>query len=111
MALNTNGISFSGLASGIDTSKLIQQLVALESRPIQSMQAQQQTFQSKLSAVGTLKGLVQDLQAKVKALESKSSFASYFTSVSVAGHPAPAAIGTPCQGTLPRHGNRARTTR
>ncbi len=99
MALNTNGISFTGLASGMDTNKLIQQLVSLESQPIQQMQSQQQTFQSKLSAIGTLRGLVQDLQSKAKTLESKDSFASYFTSVSVAGHLAASAGGSANEGT------------
>jgi flagellar hook-associated protein 2 len=99
MALNTNGISFSGLASGLDSSKLIQQLVALESQPIQQMQAQQQTFQSKLSAVGTLKGLVTDLQAQAKILSTKSSILSYFTTVSLDGHLAASASGSASPGT------------
>jgi flagellar hook-associated protein 2 len=99
MALNTNGISFTGLASGIDTSKLIQQLVALESQPIQQMQASQQTFQSKLSAVGTLKGLVTDLQTQAGILSKNSSFLSFLSTVSLDGHVAASASGSASPGT------------
>src|SRR5258708_6616021 len=99
MAVNTNGITFSGLASGLDTSKIISALVTLESLPIQQMQSQQQTFQAKLSAVGTLKGFVQDLQTKAQVLESKSSFLSYTTSVSLAGHVSVSASGAASEGT------------
>ncbi|MBK7642504.1 MAG: flagellar filament capping protein FliD [Planctomycetes bacterium] len=99
MALNTNGISFSGLASGIDTASLIQKLVSLESQPITQMEGQQKTFQSKLSALGTFKGLVKDLQTKAKALSTKDSFASYFTSVSTNGHLSVSASGSASPGT------------
>jgi flagellar hook-associated protein 2 len=99
MALNTNGISFTGLASGIDTSKLIQQLVALESQPIQQMQAKQQSFQSKLSAVGTLKGLVTDLQTQAGILSKNSSFLSFLSTVSLDGHVAASASGSASPGT------------
>ena len=99
MTLNTNGISFTGLASGIDTSKMIQQLVALESQPIQQMQAKQQDFQSKLSAVGTLKGLVTDLQTQAQALSTNATFLSFLTSVSVDGHVAASASGSASPGT------------
>jgi len=99
MALNTNGISFTGLASGIDTSKLIQQLVALESQPIQQMQTKQQSFQSKLSAVGTLKGLVTDLQTQAGILSKNSSFLSFLSTVSLDGHVAASASGSASPGT------------
>src|SRR5690349_3893312 len=99
MALNTNGISFTGLASGMDTSKLIQQLVALESQPIQQMQTKQQSFQSKLSAVGTLKGLVSDLQTQAGILSKNSSFLSFLSTVSVEGHVAASASGSASAGT------------
>jgi len=99
MALNTNGISFSGLATGMDTSALIQQLVALESQPILQMQAKQQSFQSKLSAVGTLKGLVADLQTQAGILSKNSSFLSFLSTVSLEGHVAASASGSASAGT------------
>jgi flagellar hook-associated protein 2 len=99
MAINTNGISFSGLASGLDTSKLIQQLVSLESIPITQLQGQQTDFQNKLSSVGTFKGLVKTLQDKAKVLGDKSSFLSYLTSVNLDGHVAASASGSAAPGT------------
>jgi flagellar hook-associated protein 2 len=99
MAVNTSGISFSGLASGLDSGKLIQQLVALEGLPIKQLEAQKSTFQSKLSAVGTLKGLVKDLQTQADILSKKSSLLSYFTSVSQDGHLAASASGSASPGT------------
>lgn len=99
MALSTSGISFSGLASGIDSTKLIQQLVTLESQPIQQMQSEQQTFQSKLSSVGTFKGLVQALQSKAQVLGSESTFLSYLTSVNIDGHVSASASGSASPGT------------
>jgi len=99
MAVNTSGISFSGLASGLDTSKLIQQLITLESLPIKAMQAKQEAFKGKLSAVGTLKGLVTDLQSQAQILSKNSSFLSYFTKVSLDGHLTASASGSASPGT------------
>lgn len=99
MAVNTNGISFSGLASGLDSSKLIQQLVALESQPINQLESQKQKFQAKLSAVGTFKGLVKDLQNQADILAKKSSFLSFFTSASQDGFVSTSASGSASPGT------------
>jgi flagellar hook-associated protein 2 len=61
--VNSNGISFSGLASGLDTQAIIQQLVALERLPIQLIEAKKQAEQSKLDKLD-------DFSAKLKALQS-----------------------------------------
>ena len=55
------GITFSGLASGLDTASIVQSLVALERRPIQILQGQQGTEQRKLDLMGTFEGLVKKL--------------------------------------------------
>lgn len=99
MAVNSSGISFSGLASGLDTSSLIQKLVQLESQPIQQLQAKKQEFQGKLSTVGTLKGLVKELQTKAETLSKKQTFISYLTSTSLDGHVAASATGSASAGT------------
>lgn len=99
MALSTSGISFSGLASGIDTSSLIQKLVQLESQPIQQLQNQKQDFQAKLSTVGTLKGLVKELQTKAQTLSKQETFLSFLTSTSLDGHVAASASGSATAGT------------
>ena len=60
--------TFGGLASGLDTNTIIQQLVALERLPIQQLEAKKAAEQSRLDLLGTLSGLVKDLQARAAAL-------------------------------------------
>lgn len=72
-----NGISFSGLASGIDTQSIINQLVALERLPIQQIEAKKNREQQKLDLFGTFKRLIETLQEKAKALSTTAEFFSY----------------------------------
>ena len=98
MAISSSGISFSGLASGIDSGKLIEQLVALESIPIKQLEAKKAEYQAKLSAVGTLKGLVKELQKKAEGLATKADFLSFRTSVSQEGFVEASATGSATPG-------------
>jgi len=77
--------TFGGLASGLDTNTIIQQLVALERLPIQQLEAKKAAEQSRLDLVGTLSGLVKDLQARAAALSTAQSFLSYTASISHEG--------------------------
>ncbi len=70
------GISFGGLASGLDTSAIIQALVGLERRPIINLQRVQANDRAKLTLVGTLEGLVKSLKEKADALTTDGSFFS-----------------------------------
>lgn len=72
-----SGITFAGLGSGIDTTSIINQLVALERLPLTALENQKKGVQSKISTLGTLKGYVKDLQAKAKALGSKKDFLEF----------------------------------
>lgn len=81
MSLSTSGISFSGLASGIDTSSMVDQLVALEQSKVTAVQKKQSQSQLHLTALGTLQGLLSTLSTNAKSLSKISSF-SKFTSVS-----------------------------
>jgi len=74
--------TFGGLASGLDTNAIIQQLVALERLPIQHLEAKKAVEQSRLDLIGTLNGLVKDLQARAADLATAGSFLSYTASVS-----------------------------
>ncbi|MFQ5506994.1 MAG: flagellar cap protein FliD N-terminal domain-containing protein, partial [Planctomycetota bacterium] len=56
-----NGISFSGLASGLDTQAIVQQLVALERIPITLVETQKREEQDKLNKVDALADLVKAL--------------------------------------------------
>ena len=74
--VGSTGISFSGLASGIDTQAIVQQLVALERLPIQSIQARRSTESRKLDLVGNLGDLVKKLRDKAKDLQTSNQFRS-----------------------------------
>lgn len=58
-------ISFGGLASGLDTKSIIEQLISLESRPINTLIRNRKTIQSKVDAY-------KDLNTKMAALEDKA---------------------------------------
>lgn len=77
--------TFGGLASGLDTNTIIQQLVALERLPIQQLQAKKAKEQSRLDLVGTLSGLVKELQSSAAQLSSAEGFMSFSASLSHAG--------------------------
>jgi flagellar hook-associated protein 2 len=92
------GITFSGLGSGLDTSAIISQLVALERIPIQQLQGQRSEQQAKLSLIGTFKGLVRDLQTEAKKLSKLSTFASYDVTPSQEGVASFGATGSAAAG-------------
>jgi flagellar hook-associated protein 2 len=79
MGLSTSGISFSGLASGIDTSSMVEQLVALEQSKVAAVQKKQNQTQLRLTALGTLQSMLSTLSTSAKDLSKLTSF-SKFTS-------------------------------
>ncbi len=72
--INGTGISFSGLASGLDTQAIISQLVALERIPIQLIEAKQSTEQSKLDKLDDFATLVEALQTAAEQLATTDEF-------------------------------------
>lgn len=83
--MSGNGISIAGLGSGLDTAKIVQQLVALERFPITALENQKKGVQDKISTLGTFKGLVRDLQTKAKLLAVKKDFLTYRVNASEEG--------------------------
>jgi flagellar hook-associated protein 2 len=79
------GITISGLGSGLDTSSIISQLVALERIPIQQIEDQRQTDQTKLSYIGTFKGLLRDLQTQAKDLSKATGFGVFNVTAGIEG--------------------------
>ena len=78
--VNSNGISFSGLASGLDTRSIINQLVALERIPIQLIEAKRSSAQERLGKIGVLEGLVRSLKTAAESLSTGSDFFAYTVS-------------------------------
>lgn len=75
--VNGTGINFSGLASGLDTNAIIQQLVALERIPIQMIEMEKDEQQGKLNKINQLSDLVKGLQEKADGLSSLSEFYAF----------------------------------
>jgi flagellar hook-associated protein 2 len=69
---SATGISFSGVASGIDTSAIIDALTRLEQRPIDAAKKKQASLDS-------LSGLVNQLSSKLKNLRDKASVLATLT--------------------------------
>jgi len=66
----------SGLASGMDTSSIVNQLVALESQPITLLQNQQAAVQTQVSALGAIASALSSLQSAADDLGQNGAAAS-----------------------------------
>ena len=67
-ASNTNGLSFGGLASGIDSAKLVEGLTKLNQRRIDALNLQKAAVVSKQTEFTSLQSKLFDLQFKANAL-------------------------------------------
>lgn len=70
-------VSFSGLASGLDTSSIIQGLVNVERIPIQQLQAQNANYSSQLSIYDDLGSALGTLRTAATDLDTLGEFLSY----------------------------------
>ena len=67
------GLSAPGLCSGLDVNNLVTQLVAAERSPVEQRISRTQTgIDSKLSALGVLRGVLSTLQSSVGALRTET---------------------------------------
>lgn len=64
MATSTSGIA------GLDVQSLVSQLMTIERKPIDTLNAKVTDYQSRISSFGTLSGLVSSLQTAAKSLQS-----------------------------------------
>jgi flagellar hook-associated protein 2 len=97
--MSGNGISISGLGSGLDTNSIIAQLLSLERLPLEQIESKKKTEQAKLSALGTLKGYVKDLQKQAQELGKRSGFLSFKVEASEEGVASFSASGAAQAGT------------
>jgi len=74
--MSSAGISFGGLASGLDTNAIISALVSIEQRPIAQLEVKKSSYTRQKSLFGDLDGLLDTLNTAVKALKTSSSFLS-----------------------------------
>ena len=76
------GITFSGLASGLDTSAIISAILQVEALPIHQLEANKATNNNKISLIGTLEGHVSSLKDKAEELSKLGGFLAYSLSAS-----------------------------
>lgn len=75
-------ITSSGVGSGLDISGIISQLMTVEQQPLTVLNTKEFGLQSKLSALGTLKGALSQFQTSVKTLTNPKQFDQISSSVS-----------------------------
>lgn len=71
-SLSTAGISFSGLASGLDTSKIIDTMLKLDQTRIDALTTQRSAISTQVSAYGQLSSKLFALQSTIDALRFSS---------------------------------------
>ncbi|MDO8905513.1 flagellar filament capping protein FliD [Hydrogenophaga sp.] len=91
-------ISSPGLASGIDIKSIVSQLVALERAPLQPLQRQAATAQSKLSILSTIKSSMDNLGTLAAKLGDPKSWSGVTATSSNAGEIAVSASSTATAG-------------
>ncbi|WP_227816937.1 flagellar filament capping protein FliD [Nitrogeniibacter aestuarii] len=73
----TGTISSLGIGSGIDSNSLVTQLMALERRPLTLLNAKESAFSAQISALGTIRSRLADLQSSAKTLGDPNALAAY----------------------------------
>lgn len=68
------GVSFTGIASGIDSDSIVRQLMQLEALPIQRMQRQQVQLQARQTLYAQLRSQMQALAASASSLNTADAF-------------------------------------
>ena len=97
--MSTTAISFSGLASGLDTTSIINSLVTAEQAPITQLQTQESGYNDALTAWQTLNSNLSQLQTAASSLTEAATFtaataASSNTAVASITAQAGAQVGT-----------------
>jgi flagellar hook-associated protein 2 len=67
-------LSSTGIGSGLDVNNIVSQLMSIESRPLARLDEKEAAYQAQLSAYGTLKSALAELQTATGALRSASLF-------------------------------------
>ena len=69
-------ITSMGLGSGLDINGIVSKLMAVESQPLQQLDAKEAGYQAKLAAYGQVKSALSTFQAAVSGLQTASGFQS-----------------------------------
>lgn len=74
---STGTITSTGLGSGLDIESLVTKLMSVEKAPITLLQTQESSYQTKLTAWGSVKSALSTLEDAADALKTYSSVLSY----------------------------------
>jgi flagellar hook-associated protein 2 len=78
---STGTITSTGLGSGLDVESLVTKLMSVEKAPITLLQTKESSYQTKLTAWGSIKSALSSLEDSADALRTYSSVLSYSASV------------------------------
>jgi len=92
--------SVTGLSSGLDTNKIITELMSIEQAPMTRMQARVTAYQNQVSAWTTVRGALSALQSAAAALINSSSIGAMVTATTSSGAAGATVTGTPAPGTV-----------
>jgi flagellar hook-associated protein 2 len=70
-------ISSPGVGSGLDVRSIVDQLMAIERRPLNRLQADKRSFETQLSTIGTLKSTLSTFQDTLTSLKTLNAFEVY----------------------------------
>lgn len=73
-------ISIGGLASGLDTNGMIDQMLAIQQQPITRLQQKESGYQVELTTYGSMQGFLDSLQTAVEAIDTENKLASFSAS-------------------------------
>ncbi len=74
MAVSTSSLALSGLASGFDWQTFVNTIMTTEQAPITSLQKEQSTNTTKVSALNTLGGKITSLQSSLNTLKDPNLY-------------------------------------
>ncbi|MCG3187530.1 MAG: hypothetical protein IOMNBAOH_02171 [Rhodocyclaceae bacterium] len=75
-------ISVPGLGSNLDVDGIVSKLMQIERQPLTALDSKEASYQTTLSAIGSLKGTLSSLQTAMQGLSSPGRFVAYKTSLS-----------------------------
>src|ERR1700759_5509272 len=73
-ASTSPGLTSPGVGSGLDINGLVSKLMAVDSLPLTALQQKETSYQSQLSAYGTLNSVFSSLQPEISTRETPTPF-------------------------------------
>ncbi|MBT0961724.1 flagellar filament capping protein FliD [Denitromonas iodatirespirans] len=77
----TGSISSLGIGSGLDSNNIVTRLMALERQPLTALNQKESSFSAKISALGTIKSRLSDLQTAATTLGDPNKLAAFKATV------------------------------